>query len=57
MSALSHFLPQFTRPDVFFGVTVDPAFPTIIGIALIVAVGPVLLRADDRREHLNDGRG
>lgn len=28
MTALAHFLPQFTRPDVFFGVTVDPAFPT-----------------------------
>ena len=28
ISALGHFLPQFTRPDVFFGVTVDPAFRT-----------------------------
>ena len=26
MSALGHFLPKFTRPDLFFGVTVDPAF-------------------------------
>jgi len=25
MSALGHFLPAFTRPDLFFGVTVDPA--------------------------------
>ena len=25
MSALGHFLPKFTRPDLFFGVTVDPA--------------------------------
>jgi hypothetical protein len=28
ISALGHFLPQFTRPDVFFGVTVDPVFGT-----------------------------
>jgi uncharacterized membrane protein len=28
ISTLGHFLPQFTRPDVFFGVTVDPVFPT-----------------------------
>jgi uncharacterized membrane protein len=28
MSTLAHFLPQFTRPDVFFGVTVAPAFRT-----------------------------
>jgi uncharacterized membrane protein len=28
MSTLGHFLPRFTRPDVFFGVTVDPAFRT-----------------------------
>lgn len=28
MSAQGHFLPQFTRPDVFFGVTVEPAFRT-----------------------------
>jgi len=26
ISTLGHFLPKFTRPDVFFGVTVDPAF-------------------------------
>lgn len=26
MSTLGHFLPKFTRPDLFFGVTVDPAF-------------------------------
>jgi len=26
MGALGHFLPLFTRPDLFFGVTVDPAF-------------------------------
>ena len=26
MSALGHYLPKFTRPDLFFGVTVDPAF-------------------------------
>jgi uncharacterized membrane protein len=26
MSVLGHLLPRFTRPDVFFGVTVDPAF-------------------------------
>jgi uncharacterized membrane protein len=25
MGALGHFLPEFTRPDLFFGVTVDPA--------------------------------
>jgi uncharacterized membrane protein len=28
ISLLGHFLPRFTRPDVFFGVTVDPAFRT-----------------------------
>jgi uncharacterized membrane protein len=28
MSTLGHFLPRFTRPDVFFGVTVEPAFRT-----------------------------
>ena len=28
MTALAHFLPRFTRPDVFFGVTVTPAFPS-----------------------------
>jgi uncharacterized membrane protein len=28
ISALGHFLPQCTRPDLFFGVTVDPAFRT-----------------------------
>ena len=28
ISTLGHFLPQVTRPDVFFGVTVDPAFRT-----------------------------
>jgi uncharacterized membrane protein len=28
LSALSHFLPPFTRPEIFFGVTVDPAFRT-----------------------------
>ena len=26
MSGLGHFLPRFTRPDLFFGVTVDPKF-------------------------------
>jgi uncharacterized membrane protein len=26
MSILGHFLPRFTRPDLFFGVTLDPAF-------------------------------
>jgi uncharacterized membrane protein len=26
IGTLSHLLPQFTRPDLFFGVTVDPAF-------------------------------
>jgi hypothetical protein len=26
MSTLSNFLPKFTRPDLFFGVTLDPAF-------------------------------
>lgn len=26
MSVFAHFLPQFTRPDLFFGVTVDPSF-------------------------------
>jgi uncharacterized membrane protein len=26
MSTLGHFLPRFTRPDLFFGVTVDPEF-------------------------------
>jgi uncharacterized membrane protein len=28
LSTLGHILPGFTRPDVFFGVTVDPAFRT-----------------------------
>jgi len=28
ISTLSRFMPQFTRPDVFFGVTIDPAFRT-----------------------------
>jgi uncharacterized membrane protein len=28
ISALGHFSPQFTRPDVFFGATVEPAFRT-----------------------------
>jgi uncharacterized membrane protein len=28
ITTLGSFLPQFTRPDVFFGVTVDPAFRT-----------------------------
>ncbi len=28
ISTLGHFLPQFTRPDVFFAVTVDPVFRT-----------------------------
>jgi len=28
VSTLGHFVPQFTRPDVFFGVTVDLAFRT-----------------------------
>jgi uncharacterized membrane protein len=26
MSVFAHFLPQFARPDLFFGVTVDPSF-------------------------------
>jgi uncharacterized membrane protein len=28
MSTIGHFMPRLTRPDVFFGVTVDPVFRT-----------------------------
>jgi uncharacterized membrane protein len=36
ISTLSHFLPQFTRPSVFFGVTVDAAFRTTRAARLIL---------------------
>jgi uncharacterized membrane protein len=36
ISALAHFLPQFTRPDVFFAVTVDPAFRTTVSARRII---------------------
>jgi uncharacterized membrane protein len=36
MSALCHWLPGFTRPDLYFGVTTDPAFRKTDGAARIL---------------------